>query len=229
MPEPHIGELLPVNDIDWEDGNVVASEPLRTSAFDRVTAVGSFAKTCQAAYMLDKTVLHSKAIKSGTERSEEILSQAQVLNRALCALQAAVEEERADTSHADNDVVALSICISARTILYALYACNEGLSIMSGQSFALATEMQRISLDGCRSLCLSTIPKLAAIPNLPCPLTAHCMYVAAKEGGWFLEGYPETELQNALVQAFRGLKNVRKYWNVGGQSIAIARSRSIQC
>lgn len=62
-PEPGLDELLPVNDDDWDNGQIVPSEALYTTAFSSITNVGLFARLCQAAHMLSKVIQHKRAKK----------------------------------------------------------------------------------------------------------------------------------------------------------------------
>jgi hypothetical protein len=69
MPKPTSEQLLPVNDDDWNNGNIAPSEALYTKSFSNATSLGSFAKMCQAAYLLGKVGQHAEARLSATDMS----------------------------------------------------------------------------------------------------------------------------------------------------------------
>ena len=126
--DPSLGELLPVNDRDWDAGKIVASESLYTPSFSSVTTLGHFASTCQAAHMLSK-VLHHKHAKKSSQVASDLLHEAFHLHQALSSLQLSIETSEPDDGEADHRedprMAALALCTTARIILYGQYACHE--------------------------------------------------------------------------------------------------------
>lgn len=150
-PEPSSGELLPVNDYDWDNGGIVASEPLYTESFSRAAMIGPFAKTCQAAHILGKVLAHQEARKVPSD-ARGLLSEAQHLHHALTSLQSTLEEERPDSDGqrdaCSSRLSALALCASARLLLYNNYACNHHYAAGAAERIPQEVEMQRLSLEG---------------------------------------------------------------------------------
>ncbi|KFA81603.1 hypothetical protein S40288_09379 [Stachybotrys chartarum IBT 40288] len=216
-PEPGVDELLPVNDDDWDNGGIVPSEALYTTAFSSITNVGLFARLCQAAHMLSMVIQHKRA-KKHTRDVSGTLEEAKGLHYALSALQSSIEETSPDFEAVSGlrpaAQGAFAVCVCARYLLYSLYACNENQDTIAAEPSVLGTEMQGLSLAGIKAIASSAAPKiLRATPE--CPLLAHCLYLTATECAWFLQEDHELEMRNAFRQVVQGLECIGKQWAIG--------------
>lgn len=216
-PEPCFEELLPINDVDWDQGTIVGSEHLYAKFFSSSTATGSFAMICRASHMLSKVCRHREAKKT-LEDAAQLLSEAKQLHCALVALHSSLELnelslDQVQTTQAPR-LIALAICTSARFILYNMYGCNEP----SGPAIRepLALELQNISLAGIRLLATSTSPVIAR-SNLDCPFLASCLYHAATECAWFIREDHEPEMYKALQDIVQGLRDLESCWGVASR------------
>ncbi|RNJ54797.1 hypothetical protein D7B24_009413 [Verticillium nonalfalfae] len=180
--EPCLDALLPVNDRDWNEGRISASESLLTTSFHSTANLGSFARTCQAAHILNKVLKHRDHRTHSGQDTETVLHEALALHGALVALEESLaphcvffgdshNDESAGTvdspsTHPGPEVVvtatspgmenalALSLSASARMMLYKIYGPNEPKAGYGGGRTALETQMQRLSLAGTRDLVL---------------------------------------------------------------------------
>lgn len=219
VAEPSPDEFLPVNDDDWEKGEVVPNEPLFTESFSTATTLGYFARTCQAAHILSRVVRHIKC-KRSTGSTEDSLSEARYIHNALAALQLSIEQQCRSTdavARSSSQTLALSICICARFKLSREYACNE---ILGGSKpnghFAQAAELQSICLANIKLMAFSTVPKLV-LANSDCPLTAHSLYLAAGVSAWFAREDHKPEVFDALARLVQGLRLLSEKWAIGSQ------------
>lgn len=216
-PEPGLDELLPVNDDDWDSGELVPSEALYTTAFSSITNVGLFARLCQAAHMLSKVIQHKRA-KKHTQDVSGTLQEAKGLHYALSALQSSIEEINLDcetlSSFRSAAQGAFAVCVCARYILYSLYACNENQGTITQECSALGTEMQGLSLAGIKDIASSAVPKMSRLTP-ECPLLAHCLYLTATECAWFLQEDHKPEMSDAFRQVVQGLECIGKQWAIG--------------
>ncbi|KAF4963758.1 hypothetical protein FSARC_8241 [Fusarium sarcochroum] len=226
VPQPFQGELLPINDQDWEDGKIAPSEPLYTRSFSSVTTVGPFAKMCQAAHMLSKVMSHREA-RTYSENITELLPEAQTLHQALVALQRSIEEPELGEPADASTISALSICCSARFILYNLYACNEPLNLAMDGPIALATEMQKVGLEGIRELALSTAPRVAK-EKMASPFVARFLYHAATECAWFIKEDREQAMVHALKVIVDRLHDSLLEWSVAGHYFILLVGQGIK-
>lgn len=217
LAEPSPDELLPVNDDDWEKGEVVPNEPLFTESFSTATTLGYFARTCQAAHILSRVIRHIKC-KRSTGSTEDSLSEARYINNALAALQLSIEQQCSRTeavTRSTSQTLALSVCICARFKLSREYACNEiqGGSKPNGH-FAQSAELQSICLANIKLMAFSTVPQLI-LANSECPLTAHSLYLAAGISAWFTREDHKPEVFEALARLVQGLRRLSEKWAIG--------------
>lgn len=225
VPEPAQDELLPINDDDWDEGKIVPSEPLFTTSFSSLTSVGSFAKMCQAAHMLSK-VMHHKTSKMALREVENLLPEAQALHSALSALHSSIEEHISGGILRKSAIIALSLCSSARLLLYNLYACNEPGAFVEQSRIAMETEMQRASLDGIISISSTVVPAIARA-NVECPLIAQCLYHSATECAWFVREDHEPRMYNALEDIVRDLRLIGENWNIATEYLVLLQQAGI--
>ncbi|KAF5688590.1 Zn(II)2Cys6 transcription factor [Fusarium denticulatum] len=220
IPEPNATELLPINDQDWDEGRIGLSEAFFTSSFSSATKLGYFAMTCQAAHMLGKVISHTAArneIGSHTDLASDALG----LHNVLAALHSAITEET-DTSDTNlippTRMIALSICCSARFLLYHQYCCNNLPPAAVGPS-AKHTEFQQIAISSIRSLIVFTVPSISCAEQKS-PLTAHSIYYAASECAWFIREDQGSEYHEALANLLKGLRAIAKEWDIGAQFLS---------
>ncbi|PTB37144.1 uncharacterized protein TrAFT101_010879 [Trichoderma asperellum] len=225
VPEPAQDELLPINDDDWDEGKIVPSEPLFTTSFSSSTSVGSFAKMCQASHMLSKVMRH-RASKKALQEVENLLPEAQALHSALSALHSSIEGHVSGGILRKSAIIALSLCISARLLLYNLYACNEPGAFVEQSRIPMETEMQRASLDGIISISSTIVPAIARA-NIECPLIAQCLYHSATECAWFIREDHEPQMYNALEDIVRDLKLIGDNWNLATEYLALLQQAGI--
>ena len=215
--EPAPNELLPVNDQDWDRGEVVPSEPLYTAAFSRATTIGAFAKICQAAHILSKVIGHIKGRRS-TGVTKDALTEAGQLHATLSALQLSLEGwEMGGTSSGIDEswCLPLSICISARLMLSHEYGCNEATGPVPHELVALGADTQHISLGAVKALAFSDVPNIAKA-GIECPLLAHCFYLASTACAWFIREDHKPETYEALEHLVRALSGINERWAIGG-------------
>jgi hypothetical protein len=219
-PEPHRDEFLPVNDEDWDQGRLVPSEPLYAASFSSVTALGSFARTCQAAHMLGKVISHKKARMDCSQEITTLLPDGRRLHQALSALQLSLEQHGSPVSTNSPPTAALAICITARYLLYNMYGCRDNLSTLS-QNIAMETEMQHLSVDGIRSLSMVTIPRLLELGS-ECPLMARCFFETAKLCAWQIrEDHDVMTTRDILRRIEMELRRLGQRWTVASKSSAM--------
>lgn len=227
--EPSTDDLLPVNDDDWEQGNVVPNEPVFTESFSTATTLGHFAQSCQAAHILSRVIRHIKT-KRSSGTTEDLLIEARHIHNALSALQLSLEGS-GTREKTGSGAFALAICCSARFKLSREYACNEspGGSKPHGH-YALAAELQGICLEAVKSMTLSTVPKMLST-NVLCPLTAHAMYCAAEVAAWFAREDHEPEVFEALKNSVERLRHISETWAVGSKSMhtAVLCCKTVRC
>ncbi|KAG7146560.1 Transcription factor BOA15 like protein [Verticillium longisporum] len=151
-----------------------ASESLLTTSFHSTANLGSFARTCQAAHILNKVLKHRDHRTHSGQDNETVLNEALALHGALVALEESLaphcvflgdlhNDESAGTvdspsAHPGPEVVitatspgmenalALSLSASVRMVLYKIYGPNEPKAGYGGGRTALETQMQRLSL-----------------------------------------------------------------------------------
>lgn len=191
VQEPCLDILLPVDDIDWNEGVISASEPLLTFSFHSTSYLGSFARTCQASHMLSKVLKHRDHRRHTEKDREEVLTEAIALHGALLALETSLTSashhghqsgsgpgsqgasapllgsstNNGSTATRTAHVLALSLIASARMVLYTIYGCNEPETGYARGRISLETEMQRHSIAGTRDLCVRVGPQIASTIN----------------------------------------------------------------
>ncbi|KAL6792854.1 fungal-specific transcription factor domain-containing protein [Trichoderma sp. SZMC 28012] len=228
VPEPVQDELLPINDEDWDEGKIVPSEPLFTLSFSSLTAVGSFAKMCQAAHMLGKVLSH-RASKRSLQDVGSLLPEAVALHSALSALHLSIKEYISGTTSSDfsiSGIISLSLCCSAQLLLYNMYGCNEPLVLIEQSRIAMETEMQSVSLHGIKSISFDVMPAIARA-NIECPLITQCLYHVATECAWFVREDHEPQMYSALEDVVRELKSTGEKWRIAMEYLSLLQQAGV--
>lgn len=250
-----------MNDDDWDQGKIVPNEPLYTKSFSCAATVGSFARTCQAAHILGKVLAHQEAKKS-SEDVEALLSEAWHLHHALGALQSTLEQgdeagrlcslpgqQGAEQWRREaSRLSALSLCASARVLLYNNYGCNDP-SAPVVERIPQETEMQQVSYEGivmvasitARSVAQSIVSHHGATSlsyqddqdekgdkgdkgdqgvTAWSPFLAQFVYHAATECAWFVREDHEARMYDALRDVVRGLEVLSRRWGLGGKLLS---------
>jgi hypothetical protein len=208
-----------MNDADWQNGQIAANEFLYTTSFNNAMSVGPFARTCLASHLLGKVIDHRDKMRRPSDDTP-LLPEALSLHQALLALQTALEQSESGNIFAGGsspaDVVAISICTCARLHLYHQYACNEPSGAGAHEYAALETDMQRICLDGIRSL-VSTAAVNISKAGSDSVLVGNPLYHAAISCARFIREGSEPQMYPVLRSILHGLHHLAKRWKVGGK------------
>lgn len=242
-PAPGSDCLLPCTDVDWDQGNISTNEPLLAESFNVGVSLGSFARTCQAAHMLDKVLAHVGRRKNDVgQDATEVLVEAIQLHTALQALDASLIFTEMPTKDSylspetpmparggedGHHQCAMALCCSARFLLYSEYGCSDfNARTPSCERVALESEAQGIAIREIEHLAAITVPRLArAVVQTSAavvtrqtinPLLGHCMYYAATECACFIKESHIRDMHAALTHIVQGLKAVQSEWEVGG-------------
>ncbi|KKY18851.1 putative fungal specific transcription factor domain protein [Phaeomoniella chlamydospora] len=214
---PSRNEVLPSDDAPWDQGEMVTSEPIFVSSATSVKA-GPFARTCQAAHLVGRVVVHKndRSLDSPFRFSEAVQ-----LHRTIIALASLLPSEFETAP--ERLSTAMALCYSAMLALYDPYSCTES---NEGEHTVEETEMQGIAISGLQATADEVLRfaqhlkrtmtyDLAAIS----PLIADSLYGAASTYAWLASerGTPEMVASyNNLVEALR-LLDMR--WKVAGEYI----------
>lgn len=247
VQEPCRDSLLPVNDTDWNEGLISASEPLLTNSFHSTAGLGIFARTCQAAHVLNKVLKHRDHRTHSGQEPEAVLNEALALHDALVSLEASLApqcvflhqpESRRSAQVAPPrmqprngtptipasfevvNVLALSLSASARLLLYKIYSCNEPETGYGLGRTALETEMQGLSLAGIRDLSMRMAPGLAGTivsGTAASPMLASLSYNVTTECAWLIKEDYDSNMYQALRQIVGGLSRLATEWRVASQ------------
>ncbi|KAJ4267646.1 hypothetical protein NW762_003758 [Fusarium torreyae] len=85
---------------------------------------------------------------------------------------------------------------------------------------ALATEMQKVGLEGIRELACSTAPRVAR-EEMASPFVARFLYHAATECAWFIKEDREQVMTQALKEILDRLRNSLLKWSVSGHYLLL--------
>ena len=225
-PDPTVEHLLPTDDKGWNEGKIGSNEALLTQYFSPKTALGPFARTCQAIHMLCKVLRHVQGRRSITDITDS-LQEALQLNNALIALDASINaaQDTSPDSEADTSqtFTSMALCTSARFLLYNEYACNEPDGELQSR-VALETEVQSVFLAGIRALASTSVPKLAqritkrgAAGLSNNPILASCLYHAATECAWFIKEDDDAKMYLSLGHIVAALQVIHSEWQVAGK------------
>ena len=236
-PDPTVEHLLPTNDKGWNEGKIGSNEALLTQYFSPKTALGPFARTCQAVHMLCKVLRHVQGRRSTTDITEA-LQEAMQLNNALIALDASINAAQDVSSDSEADTsqsfTSMALCTSARFLLYNDYACNEPDDHQLQSRLALEAEAQSVFLAGIKALASTSVPKLAqrirkrgAAGLSNNPILASCLYHAATECAWFIKEDDDAEMYLSLGHILAALQVIHSEWQVAGR-LALRSSCAIQ-
>lgn len=162
-PAPGSDCLLPCTDVEWDQGSISTNEPLFAESFNMGASLGPFARTCQAAHMLDKVLAHvNRRRNDGGQDATEVLIEAIQLHKALQALDASLilPDQPTKDSYRSPEMLmlgqggedghhqcAMALCCSARFLLYSEYGCNDfNGRKRSCERVALESEAQGIAI-----------------------------------------------------------------------------------
>jgi hypothetical protein len=244
-PAPGPDCLLPCRDVEWDQGSIGTNEPLLAESFSAGTSLGPFARTCQAAHILDKVLAHVGRRKHNSGHDvAEVLVEAMQLHKALLALDTSLNPPAMlsadsypslETPMASQGVedgrnqCAMALCSSARFLLYSEYGCSEfNGRTPSRERVALESEAQGVAIQGIELMATVTVPELAqavvqtstAAATRPAinPLLGHTLYYAATECACFIKESHMRNMYAALTQIVQGLEAMQSEWQVGGTS-----------
>lgn len=218
-PEPVQSDLLPCDDVDWDQGLIGSNDPLFASTPGATNSGGSFATVCRAAHILGRVTRH---------RDDQILefsyrlSEAVQLNRALLALDSTLRDSMVENALGQCDL-SRALCYSARLMLYNIYACNDR---YGDYRLSQETDMQKISIEGLTTVTLAVSRmaqrlKDAMAMNMGAinPLMTHCLYQALGECAWFVREDRSSEMRSAMDTIVDTLKSLRERWRVCGECL----------
>lgn len=173
--------------------------------------------------MLGKVINNRDAKQRSSQEATDLLTEAQGLHQALAALKLSIEQTAGCESGESEYPLwsAISICVSAQSLLYSSYGCPDAPGTASRARLALDTEMQGLSVEGLRVLASSTGPRLAQIPT-QCPLMARCFYAAAAACAWFIREDGEPEMRVALRQMVSSLTVLSTRWAIAGSCFDVS-------
>ncbi|OWT43581.1 fungal specific transcription factor [Pochonia chlamydosporia 170] len=239
-PDPCADHLLPVNERDWNEGVIGINEPVLAQSFHAADSIGKFARTCQAAHMLGKIITHVNRWKTAVMDVTEVLLESFQLHKALAALDASLNPPESlqesypspDSSVPENlNYVALSICCSARYLLYSQYACNESNRSAGSERIALETEAQQLSIQGMEHIASVAVPRIArymeqvvaspAVRPSVSFVPGHSMYYAGLECYCFYREFDNQLMLSGMRQIIEGFKALRTEWRVGAEYLVL--------
>jgi len=235
--------LLPCGDFEWDQGSIGTNEPLLAASFSAGTSLGPFARTCQAAHILDKVLVHVNAHRHDRGQDvAEVLVEAMQLHNALLAFDTSLNLPGMLSTHSHpnpetpipgqgvqdgRNQYAMALCSSARFLLYNEYSCDEFHGRPPGRErVAMESEVRGVAMRGIELLATVTVPEMAravvqtstAAATRPAinPLLGHVMYYAAAECACVIKESTGGKMHAALTQLVQGLEAMRTEWRVGG-------------
>lgn len=187
--------------------------------------------------MLGKTMAHINRCKSAMTDVTEVVSEALHLHKALVALDTSLGSppdsfqgegspgpDSADVE--DMNYTALSICCSARYLLYTQYACNESNRSTGPERIALEAEAQQLCIQGMEHLSGVLVPRIArhmehmvaspAVRPSVSFVPGHSMYYSAIDCACFYKEFGNRTMLDGIKQIVQGFKAMRTEWRVGG-------------
>ncbi|KAL2203389.1 hypothetical protein CC79DRAFT_1222671 [Sarocladium strictum] len=235
IPDPTSNDMLPTSDVDWDEGHMGPNEAFLSTQRHLVPVKGSFAKAVQAAYMLGKVLRHIDPEHQHELGGGDLLDEAIQINKVLVAMNRCFE----DSLHHETTqkrmswnckLNAMSLCATARSLLYSHYAAREPIA----QEDALLTiELYRDVTEGLDQLLSSTVPILidmnrqslaeAGKPTSLArqevtsvsPLSAHFLYQTIKLLAWRVRERHDAHLHQQLREAIRVMHAMGEIWIVG--------------
>jgi hypothetical protein len=238
--------MLPTSDVDWDEGHMGPNEAFLSTQRHLVPVNGSFAKAVQAAYMLGKVLRHIDPEHQHELGGGDLLDEAIQINKVLVAMNRCFE----DSLHHETiqkrmswncKLNAMSLCATARSLLYSHYAARE--PIAQKNTF-LTMELYRDVTEGLDQLLGSTVPTLidmnrqslaqAGVPTLLArqagasisPLSAHFLYQASKLLAWRVRERHDAHLHQQLRAAIKALHAIGETWMVGGKLLPLGLSKA---
>lgn len=228
-PEPCQGDLLPIDDCEWNKGAIGKNEPLYTTGFS-VLNLSLFARTAQAAHVLGR-VLYHRTDRSQQDRLNR-LKEALQLHTTLSALENYITQaQQSIPEEVLPCPIDLALCCSARMTLYDKYGCNEPDELQYGSPsrFPEESEMQAISLDHLQKVVSGQVLNLARAVlqvgvegvELMSPMLIESIYHAATECQWFIrEGIGHT-MERAHKLFAEALGILSRRWKLAGKFLHI--------
>lgn len=186
--------------------------------------------------MLGKVLRHIGQEQQRDLQGDELLNEAIQMSRVLESMNRCFEEslpyENSQKRMSWNcKLNAMSLCSTARSLLYGHYAGNE----TSTEDALLVMEMNRVATEGIDHLTDRTVPMLVnmnrqslADSNLASssssdistclsPLSCHFFYQASKLLGWLVRERHDAHLHHQLQDVVKILRATSDIWNVGGK------------
>ena len=259
IPEPTKSFLLPISDVGWNKGGLgnEASSSLVSLFTSESGSMGRFAVMCQASHLLGHVIGHRNLSKAGDPDTTFQLNEALQLHRTLVALKGRITVGESlgnqNLSEAESSIEALALVCSARFILYNIYGCSEPDVRLNSNQLQLATEMQRLSIEGVVDLATNWVPKIAKLVTdifnsssgsklagkTISPTLIHCLYHAATEHAWFIREGCGPDMTSRLKVCVSALEQLQTSWAVSSkiyrfatleiQSNKASGNRTISC
>ena len=223
-PEPSRGDLLPIDDMRWNQGEIGHNEPVYTSQFSEMAKIGPFASTCQSAHIIGHVIKHrDEAHATHSAQLDEALRLHATLTTLDNRLQQDINVNYTGGVHSDS-LVDLALCCLGRLTLYNMYACNMA---FSQERIPQEGDMQAISLAGIKSIISEPVPVIARIVleggenalATTSPLTLQCLYHAGTECKWFVRESPRSDMRVSLQLVMDALTLLANRWKVAGMKI----------
>ncbi|KAH6892535.1 hypothetical protein B0T10DRAFT_295217 [Thelonectria olida] len=224
-------ELLPVDEKNWDRGELALVQPLAVSTNTAVQA-SPFARTCQASHILSRVLRH---INDREADDEFRYQEATQLHRTLQALSTTIVNESSELLDKMNDSMAdlplftsLALCYSALLSLYELYCCVEtaGPSQIGNPSFL---EISKVALEGHKEISykvyqlsqrVKSVVELGGMLRMP-PFVCDCLYQAGANYAWMVSEMANDEdmlkltgIKNVLEMLGKRWKCAREYLDV---------------
>lgn len=185
-------EIIPAWDDEWDNGELTVN-PLLVMSIETNSAVGPFARTCQAAHLLGKVCSHVNEHPTA-EDVQHHLEEAVQICRAVSALKLVVEHDHDTSQKPYRLFTAKALCLSALQLLYDVHSCIEVDHVESqGGNRGLRIELQQMAIDGskmCASECVTFAQQLLDHTALHgsasiSPFVLNCLYSAAGTFAWY--------------------------------------------
>ncbi|KAG8423654.1 hypothetical protein J3458_000530 [Metarhizium acridum] len=187
-------------------------------------------------------MVHINRCKMAITDVTEVLSEALHLHKALVALDTSLggpsdsfqgegypSPDSSDVE--DMNYTALSICCSARYLLYTQYACNESNRSAGQERIALEAEAQQLSIQGMEHLSGVLVPRIArhmehmvaspAVRPSVSFVPGHSMYYSAIECACFYKEFDNRTMLDGIKQIVQGFRALQTEWRVGAEYLAL--------
>jgi hypothetical protein len=190
--------------------------------------------------MLGKIIAHVNRWKTAILDVTEVISEGLHLHKALMALDASLGSPDAsqgesypspESSHVqDMNYTAMSLCASARYLIYAHYGCNEVHRTAGAERVAVETEALQLSVRGMEDIAKTAVPKIArymeqliaspaARPSVGF-IPGHSMYYGAIECCAFYKEFGNETMLTSLRSIIDGFQALQSEWRVAGELLS---------